>query len=370
MTAPVAQQPCQQCGRLFTPKSKVNIFCCRGCQLDHRANRTAAETLRRNDTGFAWGPVRPAPVTKVVKPARKYKPHGRMRTALILPDQQFGYRQLLDGTFQPFHDPRAIAIAEAVAEVERPDLTVMLGDLNDLPAHGRYRQEPSFVPSTQRGIDRASDHVATIAELSGETRVIQGNHDARLEYSIMDNALASAGLRRARRLPGDYPPMSMPYLLGIDDMPNVTWVGGYPAGATYINANLAAIHGRRTGANLVNQVLGDERVSVVFGHVHRIVMGYQTRNDRGRARFNMAFSPGCLCRIDGAVPSARSGLDPWLKPAVSFEDWQQGLAVVRYEEGDGRFTVEMVPIFPEAARSWAMHRGQEFTSDLPLLEDR
>lgn len=352
---------CKQCDRAFVPKSKVNVFCSRQCQLDYRARRSADESARRNETGFAWPPVAPAPALTVKVPRATPRP-GKWRTAVVLPDQQFGYRQLLDGTFQSFHDERALHIAEQVIEVERPHLTVMLGDVLDLPAHGRYRQEPSFVTTTQRAIDRASRHIATVAALSRETRVLEGNHDARLSNYVLDNALASAGLRQARRQPGDYPPMTVPHLLNIADMPNTKWVGGYPSGATYVNENLAAIHGRRTGRNMLDRVLDDERVSVVFGHVHRIVAMWQTRNTRTSPKFNQALSPGCLCRIDGTVPSARAGLDPWIAPPRSWEDWQQGLAVVRYEPGDGRFHVEMVPIIPLDDRSWALHRGQEFVS--------
>lgn len=359
-------QACAQCNRQYVPKSKVNIYCSVTCRWDASNGRVKAESVARLKTGFAWPLVEPAKARKVTVPVRKRRATvGKWKTALILPDQQFGYRLLQDGTFQPFHDPRAIEIAEMVAEAERPDLSVFLGDMNDLPAHGRFRQEPGFVPGVQRGLDRAAEHVATVAEVSEETRCLEGNHDARLTNQILDNALASAGLRRARRLPGEYPVLSIPYLLGFEDMKNVKWVGGYPAGATYINENFAAIHGRITGNNLVEKVLSSERVSVVMGHIHRIFDGMLTRNYRGGPKFTRAFSPGCLCRIDGAVPSTNSGLDPWMKPARSWENWQQGVAVVRYEEGDGRFAVEMVPIF----EGWAMHRGQEFVSTKDVEAD-
>ena len=361
-----ATKPCLQCKRQFTPKSKVNVYCSVTCRWDASNGRQRSESVARLETGFAWPVIEPAKPHKVVAPVRKKAPTvGKWKTAVILPDQQFGYRVDLDGTFQPFHDPRAIEVAEMIVEAERPDLTVMLGDLNDMPAHGKYRQEPSFIPGTQRGLDRAAEHVATVAALSGETRIIQGNHDARLENSILDNALASAGLRRARRTPGEYPVLTIPYLLGIDDMPNVKWIGGYPSGATYINENLAAIHGRVTGNNLADKVLASERVSVVMGHIHRIFDGMMTRNYRNGPKFTRAFSPGCLCRIDGAVPSMKSGNDPWLKPAKSWEDWQQGVAIVRYEEGDGRFCVEMVPIF----EGWARHQGADFTSTKDVEAD-
>ena len=59
----------------------------------------------------------------------------------------------------------------------------------------------------------------------------------------------------------------------------------------------------------------------------------------------MAASPGCLARIDGAVPSTKGGIDLDGVPLQSYEDWQQGLAVVRYEPGDGRFIYHDIAIF-------------------------
>ena len=40
------------------------------------------------------------------------------------------------------------------------------------------------------------------------------------------------------------------------------------------------------------------------------------------------------------------------------ENWQQGVLVVTYEEGDGRFIPEQVPIHD----GWAMWRGREITA--------
>lgn len=357
--APREQVPCAQCGRLFTPVNRVHKYHDRQCRLDADAGRSAEESRRRAETGFAWPVVDRAPAVKVTVPKRKAPAlGGKWATCVVLPDQQFGYRITLDGVASPFHDPRAIEIAEAICEAERPDDAVMLGDVNDLASFGKYRQEPSAVPATQRGIDRAAVHVAVVAALVRRLRILAGNHDIRIENLALDNALASAGLRRARRRPGEYPVLTMPYMLGLEDLPNVEWVGGWPAGATYINAGLAAIHGRTATKQFVEKLLAEERVSVVQGHVHRYALGMRTRNDKREPHFTTAWSPGCLCRIDGAVPSYKSGLDPWLEPPRSWEDWQQGLSVVRYERDGDRFAVEDVRI----VEGEAVHRGQLFTS--------
>lgn len=364
MSEPIAEIPCKQCGKLFVPKNKYNTFHTERCRWDHRNQRSKEESVRRTETGFAWDPIRPAAKITVKVPKKRDLSGFRVslgwKTAAIIPDTQFGHRRFLDtGDLDPFHDPRAIDIIEQVIEAERPDVTVLLGDVVDLPTYGRFRQEPEFIGGVQPGIDRASVHIETVSELSNETHILKGNHDIRIENYSMDNALASAGLRRARRRPDEFPVLTMEFLLGTSEMKNVTWHGGYPAGAYYINDNLATIHGRITGKNLAEKVINTERKCVIFGHVHSYVDGISTFNDRDRPIFVRAHSPGCACRIDGAVPSTRSGRDPFGRPARSWEDWQQGMSIVRYLEGDGRFTIEHIPIF----EGWSMHRGAEFTSD-------
>ena len=354
---------CKQCGGSFVPRNKANLFCSRECQADSRSGRPASESLSRAETGFAWQPVVPARPVKVVVPKRKVNFVKGWRTAVIIPDQQFGYRRFLDSlVLDPFHDPRAVSIVEQIVEVERPDVSVMLGDLNDLPTYGKYVQEPEFVGGVQPGIDRASVHVATVSELSGRTVILKGNHDARIENFVMQNSASSVGLRRARRLPGEFPVLTMEFMLGISEMRNVEMIGGYPSGAFYLNDDVACIHGRITGENLAKKVINSERVSVIFGHVHTLVDGIQTFNRRGFPQFVRAHSPGCVCRVDGAVPSAKSGRDAFGHPMKSWENWSQGLSVVRYREDDGRFSIEHIPI----QEGWAMYRGQEFVSDLAV----
>lgn len=368
---------CGQCEREFIPKSRVNIYCNKQCSLDHAAGRSAEESRRRRETGFAWDPIRPAPVVRPKVPKvhayQKLTSFGvakGWKTALLIPDQQFGYRRNVHtGVLDPFHDPRAIEIVEMIAEAERPDIAVMLGDVNDLPNYGRFRQEPAFVGGVQPGLDRASVHVANISELVDETRIIKGNHDERIENHTMDNALASHGLRRARRRPNEFPVLTVEFLLGTEEMKNVTWVQGYPAGATYLNDNFACIHGRATGKSLVEKVINSERVSVAHGHTHGYYDGVYTFNHRGKPLFVRAHSPGCVCRIDGAVPSSKGGVDVFGRPVKSWENWQQGCTIVRYlEDGSREEKLEHI----EIREGWAMHRGQEFVSlkavDDPELE--
>lgn len=356
---------CLQCGKDFLPKSKVNVFCSRACQLDNRNGRAKEETVRRQETGFAWEPVRAAaPITikrpKNIKSSPAFHVAEGWKTAAILPDQQFGYRCLIQngGQLVPFHDPRAVDIAEQIVDAEQPEQTICLGDVVDLAAQGKYRQEPEFVGAVQPGIDRASAHLATVSDSSQSTIVLRGNHDIRFENYCIDNAQAASGIRRARRKPGEFPVTTIEFLLGTEEMTNVEWVGHYPAGAHYILDDLACIHGRVTGASLAYKVINSERVTTIFGHVHRHVDETHTFNLRGAPLFVRAYSPGCLARIDGAVPSVKSGRDQFIGHVTSWEDWSQGMAIVRYCESREKFTIEDIRIM----EGEAMHRGHIFTS--------
>lgn len=361
------QIPCKQCGRLFTPVNRFNVFHTQQCRWDHRNQRTAEESRKREETGFAWDPIRPAAGVKISTPKQSgittFNVVKGWKTAVILPDQQFGYRRYPNGDLDPFHDPRAVEVSEKIVEAERPDQVVMLGDINDLAEFGRFRQEKEFVSTTQPGLDRSSVHILTISELTELTVAIKGNHDMRIELFALDNAFASAGLRNARRTPGDPAILTVESLMGTKEMRNVEWVQGYPSGAHYLNDNVACIHGRAVGANLIEKVIDTERVTTIMGHVHRYFDGMKTFNLRGRPSIIRAHSPGCLCRIDGAVPSAKSGKDHNGKPAKSWENWQQGLTIVRYlpdgTPGTLNYTLEHIFIY----EGNAMHRGQIFNSD-------
>lgn len=325
---------------------------------DLTSSRTKLVLSPSWDSGPQWPLVQPAKPVTVKAPKRTGSAlGGQWKTAVVLPDPQIGYWRLPDGELVPFHDARAIDIALQITEAERPDLSIFLGDVLDLAPMGKYRQHAGFAFTVQPALDYAHQLVATVAELSGSTRYIEGNHDMRLQTYITDNAVAAFGVKQAG---SEWPVMSVPHLLHLDDL-NVKYVGGYPAGATYINERLAAIHGRQTNRatrSATQQVLDYEQVSVIQGHVHSIQTAMRTRNSRNEPLFTQAYSPGCLCRIDGAVPD-NAGTDIKGRPITSWKNWQQGVAVVRYQEGHGNFAVEIVPIL----EGWALHRGQEFLSD-------
>lgn len=304
------------------------------------------------DTGPKWEPVDRGKAVVIRADKRKPKTNdtGHL-TAVVLPDPQIGYwRDITTGALTPFHDELAIDTALRAIALLRPDVVVLLGDYLDLaPMSDKFSHEAGFALTVQPALDYGVQLLARIRALVPDAKIalIEGNHDRRLQKSITNNALDSFGLRRGDSPPESWPVLSVPYLLRLDEL-DVEYVAGYPAGEYWLSDRLLCIHGRvARGGNVSTAaaVIEDERVSIIFGHIHRIEEKHKTRRVRHGRKMARAVSPGCLCRIDGTVPSSKGSTDVWGRPVPTVEDWQQGFAVVTYEPEDGPFGIELVPIY-------------------------
>ena len=175
----------------------------------------------------------------------------------------------------------------------------------------------------------------------------------------IDNAQAAFGLKQANA-PDGWPVMSVPHLCRLDEH-GIEYRSGYPANEAWINDRLRVIHGTKVVSNgsTAHRYLAHERVSTIYGHVHRHEWAERTRATREGPRTILAMSPGCLCMTSGAVPSTKGGIDITGQPVAATEDWQQGVAVIRYEDGEGRFVPEQVPILD----GWSLYHGKEFNAN-------
>lgn len=310
--------------------------------------------------GPQWPVVQPGPHYKAPSPKVQVSRDARWETAVVLPDMQIGYFRTASNDLEPIHDERAIAVALSVTKREDPDLVVMVGDNADFAEFGKYRTTPAYARTTQATIDRLAKLCAEIRNAAPHARIVYlaGNHEERLPNFILDNAVAAFGLRKGN-MPDSWPVLSVPYLCHFDDH-GVEYVPGYPASSIWVNDRLRIVHGDKvtSGGSTAHKYLNTEKTSVVFGHIHRREYASRTREDRDGPKEIMAASPGCLARIDGVVPSTKGGTDLDGRPVTRHEDWQQGLAVIKYEPGDGRFTYYNVAIHD----GWAMWAGREFTA--------
>lgn len=302
----------------------------------------------------------------VIKPA---KPPRRVpvllkgwKTAVILPDPQFGFRNL-SGHMDPFHDDAAIDVAlqilAAVAKDSRIDVVVNLGDFLDLPAHSRYDQHNTWQQTTQAAIDAGHEFLAKQRATVPDSKIVvlEGNHDKRISDTVLKFNAASFGLKRAQ-VPDDWPAMTAPFLLRTDDL-NVEWLDGYPARKFWLNDWIKCVHGSivRSGGSTASAYARSDRTSTIFGHIHRIEVHHTTMQDRYGPVRQFAATPGCLCRVDGAVPSVKGAMDLSGRPLTNYEDWQQGVMILRYRDDSPKYVLDTVHI----QDGWAMYAGQEFS---------
>ncbi len=326
----------------------------------HKVDMTGIAFSPSWETGPQWPVVTPGPNVKLPAAKAKQAKASAFQTAVILPDIQLGYFRTSTNDLEPIHDERAISVALAIVADEQPDLVVLLGDNLDLCEFGKYRTSPAFQRTTQATIDRATVLCAELRAAAPDAKIVwlAGNHEERLPNFILDNAIAAFGLRQGNA-PESWPVMSVPFLCHFDRY-SIEYLPGYPASSFWINERLRIIHGDRvaSGGSTAHKYLATQKTSVIYGHIHRREWAERTRLDYDGAKTIMAASPGCLARTDGAVPSTKGGIDLDGRPVRVQEDWQQGLAVVRFEPGDGRFAYEQIAIHD----GWALHRGKEFVA--------
>lgn len=308
---------------------------------------------------------RVAPTT--VKLSYKVKPKERKpdgwKVGVFLPDMQIGYWG--DGSEKiPSHDEAAIDVAHQImADVEAMyglDLVVNAGDNLDLPALSVHRSAPGFMQTTRQSLQRAADEAAIQRALGPKSEIVwlAGNHEQRLTNYLVDHAPALLGLTRADE---DVPILSIPYLCRFDEN-NVKFIDPYPDSEYWVNDNFRFEHGKvarsAKGATAANQL--QSGVSTGYGHIHRFELLQMTRHTARGPRTHFAGSPGCLAKIDGAVPSSFNGITARGKQGRSkTADWQQGIWVFWWQpEGEKLVSIEPISIWG----GWAMWRGTEYNS--------
>ena len=300
----------------------------------------------------------------IVKPVKTNVQPTITSTFVILPDPQIGYMRLSDGEMIACHDEDAMDVALQITRASKPDTIINLGDFLDLPEwSSKFLVLPEFVLTTQPTIDRAHRFLAEQRAVAPEAKMvlIAGNHDDRLGKAIAKNAMGALRLRRAEA-PKEWSVLSLPFLLRLDEL-GVQYVGGYPAGRYKIadacpDAGLTplyAVHGEKLD---VAKVARTERQSIVQGHIHRQALHYETYEVDGRPETVLGVSPGCLCRVDGAVPSTKNGIDESGRPLTRWENWEQGMMIVTVDNETGRWDIELIRIHCGEA----VWRGKKYRS--------
>jgi predicted phosphodiesterase len=323
---------------------------------------TTVQLSPKWETGPEWAIVKQGPAIKLPPVKATSKKATQFKTCVVVPDIQIGYYRGRDGELEPTHDEKAIQVALKIIIDSQPDVIVCVGDNLDLPEMGKYLTYPSYAQTTQAAIDRSTKFCAEMRAAAPTAKIIwlAGNHEERMPKYLLVNAGAAYGLRKGNT-PDSWPVLSIPYLCRMDEF-GVEYRPGYPASDYWINEKLRVIHGDRvkSSGSTAHIYLNSEKTSVIYGHIHRIETAFKTREDYDGPRTIMAASPGCLARIDGAIPSTRGGVDLDGRPLTRYENWQQGLGIVTYEDDQShRFTYDVIPIY----NGWALYHGKEYNAE-------
>lgn len=288
---------------------------------------------------------------KVNKEKREYK------KGLLLFDPQIGFEQnMRSKKLTPFHDRKAIDIAFQFCRENTFDLIILGGDWQDNAMWSdKFLRKPSYYFNTQPALVENSWICGMLRKLQPATQIeyFEGNHEIRVENMIAAHLLPAYGLRSADNIDG-LAVMSMPSLLGLPEL-NINYRGNYPESEYWINDRVVVRHGdivRKGSGSTASAAAKEATYTEIFGHIHRFEWAIRTEHRNGKSNYIQAFSPGCLCRIDGSVP----GKSP--RP-----NWQQGFAIIHYNK-DECFIDPIMIQDGEAFYQGKKYKGEDYVDQL------
>lgn len=238
---------------------------------------------------------------------------------LFITDPHFGHIRHLHG-METIHDRMFLSGLLEVARKVKPEYVIWNGDLLDLAEFSRWDDEPELMRSTQLAAIEASWVLGQFRKACQHQIVIEGNHDVRLQKSLLKMLKPAYKLVPADDLGGE-PLLSIPRLLGLASI-KTRWVGGYPDSYVTING-IRFSHGNavRSGSGKTTTYLAMGAAgSHFFGHIHRHELAVKYLPELDKQVW--IGSPGCACR-KGAAPG--SSVDT---------NWQMGAFLVHIVGAD------------------------------------
>ena len=261
-------------------------------------------------------PVRPLGVPmpqKVEVAADDFMRH----TALLYGDTHF-----------PNHDPRALTIVSAVAEMLKPDTLVHMGDLLDCYSLSRFDKNPERLETLQDEINMARQHLAQMRLQNPQAAfvLLEGNHENRLRrtlWNLEGTSRALTSLTNFRKA------LTWPALLGLEEM-GITFVSydGQQAKQKFLPKWILK-HGtivRKYSGYTARGEMEKYGRSGASGHTHRLGAHFHQDHNGNHCWVET----GCTCSLNPEYMA-----DP---------DWQQGCVVLTFEPETGAFQAEPIYI--------------------------
>jgi hypothetical protein len=209
---------------------------------------------------------------------------------------------------------------------------VVLGDVADFATVSRHRDTLGFANSVRECNRAVYKLLHDYRSASRDTHVVlfDGNHDARLEHYIHDNAPEAWTVGPA--FEEDLPMYSLRRLWRLDEL-GVEYIEGDWERTSYkITPTLTVRHGYMISEGTPQKMLNKHTHSQVQGHSHRLRFTYKTKHDPIDTR--VAVESGTMAQI-------ADGLGYAAEP-----DWQQG-CVVGHAWEDGDFAVAPAAYVPD-----------------------
>jgi hypothetical protein len=275
-----------------------------------------------------------------------------------LGDSQVGYyRNHETGVYIPFHDRGAMDVALQVARQERPDIIVLLGDMLDLTEWtDKFIRSPECFNVTQPALMELAIWIAKLKATGAEVIYIEGNHEMRMETSVITNLPAAYKLHPVNVPTGGPPALSVESLLDLKSR-GVKYLGPYPSGQYWLNDMFLLHHGevvRAGSSKTVEAVIKDATVNEGFGHVHRLESAHKNVITRYGEIVIGAYSFGTLARTDGVVPGKSNRVN-----------WQKGLGIINFTSNPVmNETPQLYAINPDAS----MINGRIYIPNVDLVE--
>lgn len=261
-------------------------------------------------------PARKIPLQKSSEPIEKAK----VKKALFIPDTQHGHVWSSDYTsLEPIHDRKALDAVIQVALDWQPDVIVLLGDHLDLAAWSlKYPRPPEYRQTTGATINELYWDLHRLRESCPNSEIIwlEGNHEARIQKALTEILPESVNLAPAGE---KMPALCLERLLHLDQL-GIKYIKPFPADY-WLWDKIQITHGEGHGKGVTTKLAKIKSYSMVKGHGHGLELSCSRVETPQGGKNITVMQPGCLCRIDGAVP----GISP--RP-----DWQHGVGFAILDE--------------------------------------